>query len=51
MIRALRPGTEDHAVSIVHLIYQRKNYENPSKDLEFSRASMYDGETIYLRSR
>lgn len=31
---------EDHAVSIVHLIYRRKNYESQSKDYEFSRASM-----------
>jgi len=39
-IQALRTHGEDHAVSIVHLIYRRKNYENQSKDWEFSRVSM-----------
>lgn len=39
-IQALRAYGEDHAVSIVHLIYRRKNYEYHSKDWEFSRASM-----------
>jgi NTE family protein len=39
-IQALRQRGEDHKVSIVHLIYRRKNYENQSKDWEFSRASM-----------
>lgn len=39
-MQALRAHGEDHAVSIVHLIYRRKNYENHSKDWEFSRASM-----------
>ncbi|MGH9811369.1 MAG: DUF3734 domain-containing protein, partial [Terriglobia bacterium] len=41
-IQALRRRGEDHAVSIVHLIYRRKNYENQSKDWEFSRASMQE---------
>ena len=39
-IQALRAYGEHHAVSIVHLIYRRKNYEYHSKDWEFSRASM-----------
>jgi NTE family protein len=39
-IKALHAEFKDHAVSIVHLIYRRKNYENHSKDYEFSRASM-----------
>jgi NTE family protein len=39
-IRTLYEQCEDHVVSIVHLIYRRKNYENHSKDYEFSRASM-----------
>jgi NTE family protein len=39
-IKALNAQCEDHTVSIVHLIYRRKNYESHSKDYEFSRASM-----------
>ena len=39
-IKALHAECEDHAVSIVHLIYRRKNYENHSKDYEFSQTSM-----------
>lgn len=39
-LEELRTLGEDHAVSIVHLIYRRKNYESHSKDYEFSRASM-----------
>mgnify|MGYP001020689805 CR=1 FL=1 len=39
-VRKLCALGEDHAVSIVHLIYRRKNYENQSKDYEFSRSSM-----------
>ena len=39
-MQKLRAYGEDHAVSIVHLIYRRKNYEYHSKDWEFSRASM-----------
>jgi NTE family protein len=41
-MQALRALGEHHAVSIVHLIYRRKNYEIDSKDYEFSRASMQD---------
>jgi NTE family protein len=41
-VQALRAQGETHAVSIVHLIYRRKNYENHSKDWEFSRASMIE---------
>jgi NTE family protein len=39
-IQQLRAHGEDHSVSIVHLIYRRKNYEYHSKDWEFSRSSM-----------
>jgi NTE family protein len=39
-IQQLRAYGEDHAVSIVHVIYRHKNYEYHSKDWEFSRASM-----------
>ncbi len=39
-IQELRALGEDHAVSIVHLIYRRKNYESHTKDWEFSRESM-----------
>ncbi len=39
-IKALYTECEHHVVSIVHLIYRRKNYENQSKDYEFSQASM-----------
>jgi NTE family protein len=41
-MQALRALGEDHAVSIVHLIYRRKNYEIDAKDYEFSRASMQE---------
>jgi NTE family protein len=39
-IKALYTECEHHVVSIVHLIYRRKNYENQFKDYEFSQASM-----------
>ena len=41
-IQALCAQGMTHAVSIVHLIYRRKNYENHSKDWEFSRGSMLE---------
>ena len=41
-LQALRTLGEHHAVSIVHLIYRRKNYDIDAKDYEFSRASMQD---------
>jgi NTE family protein len=36
----LRDLGTDHAVSIVHLIYRRRTYEEQAIDYEFSRASM-----------
>jgi NTE family protein len=39
-VQRLRDLGADHAVSIVHLIYRRRNYESLAIDYEFSRASM-----------
>lgn len=36
----LKKLSADHAVTVAHLIYRRKNFETQSKDYEFSRASM-----------
>lgn len=41
-VQLLREATCDAAVTIVHLIHRRKNYESQSKDYEFSRRSVED---------
>jgi NTE family protein len=41
-IKELRSLGEDFPLSIVHLIYRRKNHETHSKGYEFSRASMLE---------
>jgi NTE family protein len=40
--RLLRPAGDHKVYNIVHLIYRATNYEGPSKDYEFSRASMQE---------
>lgn len=40
--KALVAGEPDPAITIAHLIYRQPDYEHPSKDYEFSRASMLD---------
>ncbi|WP_265516464.1 patatin-like phospholipase family protein [Nitratireductor luteus] len=39
-MQRLRDLGADHKVSIVHLIYRRRNYEGQALDYEFSKASM-----------
>jgi NTE family protein len=41
-VMLLREMTCNAAITIVHLIHRRKNYETPSKDYEFSRRSVED---------
>jgi NTE family protein len=41
-VKLLRQATCNAAVTIVHLIHRRKNYQSQSKDYEFSRRSIQD---------
>ncbi len=38
----LREAAREKTVTVVHLIYRRKNYETSSKDFNFSRLNMID---------
>ena len=39
---ALRAETQENTVTVVHLIYRRKNFEANSKDYDFSRVGMIE---------
>ncbi len=41
-VAVLNQAAEENTVTIVHLIYRRKNYEASSKDYDFSRLNMVD---------
>ena len=41
-VRALIGGKDEHSIAIAHLIYRQADYEQASKDYEFSRSSMQD---------
>ncbi len=41
-VQALKAGSHQAAVTVVHLIHRRKRYETQSKDYEFSRVSMLE---------
>ena len=41
-VKLLRQATCNAAITIVHLIHRRKNYQSQSKDYEFSRRSIED---------
>lgn len=39
-LRAIKSASRQTAVTVVHLIYRRQNYESHARDYEFSRVSM-----------
>jgi NTE family protein len=39
-LRAIKSASRETAVTVVHLIYRRQNYESHARDYEFSRVSM-----------
>jgi NTE family protein len=39
-VRLLRESVRTVPINVIHLIYQRKNFESHSKDFEFTRATM-----------
>lgn len=41
-VAALRAEVKENTVTVVHLIYRRKNFEASSKDYDFSRAGMIE---------
>jgi NTE family protein len=41
-VAILKEATRENTVTVVHLIYRRKNYESSSKDYNFSRLNMID---------
>jgi NTE family protein len=41
-VAVLKEATKENTVTVVHLIYRRKNYESSSKDYNFSRLNMID---------
>ena len=41
-VAVLTEATKENTVTVVHLIYRRKNYEASSKDYDFSRLNMVD---------
>lgn len=41
-VAILREATKENTVTVVHLIYRRKNYEASSKDYDFSRLNMIE---------
>ena len=41
-VAILNKATKENTVTVVHLIYRRKNYEASSKDYDFSRLNMID---------
>lgn len=55
-VAILNQAAEENTVTVIHLIYRRKNYEASSKDYDFSRLNMIDhwksGEQdVYLAMR
>jgi len=41
-VAILKESTRENTVTVVHLIYRRKNYESSAKDYNFSRLNMID---------